>query len=96
MPRIRTITTAKEIKIFVGGDDLTKEINDLVAKGHSVHEKGVKTFITHSEVIDTTKEGSEQYTWDKPGNRVLHNKIQHTIKNGVHTTEIIGQSYRSF
>lgn len=96
MKRIRTIITSKEIKVFVGGDDLTKEVNDLVAKGHSVHENGVKTFVTHSEVIDMTKEGSEQYTWDKSGNRVLHNKIQHTIKDGVHTTEIIGHSYRNF
>jgi len=73
-----------------------KEIkHDLEVKGVSrYHRDGSKEFITH-EAIHNIEDDS--YIWDQSGDKVKHNKVRNIVqKDGTHTTEIIGTSFRNF
>ena len=75
---------------------ITKEINKALKAGKSVTVDGVRTFHTSTPVIDTTKQGSEMYTWNKPGTKVRHDVIEHslTVETGAKTTKVIGQAFK--
>ena len=73
-----------------------KEIKrDLEVKGVSRHHRnGSKEFITYDAIHNVE---DDSYIWDKSGDKVKHNKVRHIVaKDGAHTTEIIGTSYRTF
>ena len=63
--------------------------------GQSLHHSdGSKEFITYDVIHDHE---TNTYIWDKSGDRVKHNKVRHIVqKDGTHTTEIIGTTFRTF
>lgn len=89
------------MEVFIGdGEGIVKEIDAAIkkglAKGESVTRDGVKTFHTHDVIMDSSKEGSAAFIWDKSGERVKHNKILVTIRDGERTEEVIGTCFRSW
>jgi len=104
-----TVTTSKSAtqNIFIGakGPDDEEQaemiISDKVQKalkaGHQVTlEDGRKQWIEALQVIDTTKTGSDAYTWDRSGDKVLHERILFTLHVDKTTTrQVLGTSYRN-
>jgi hypothetical protein len=64
------------LHVFLGtdGDNFDEKIAGLEQPdGHAVEAAdGSAVWIADAEVVDTTKSGSDQYTWDKSGNRIKH------------------------
>lgn len=58
---------------------------------------GSREWIEDEMVVDTSKAGSDQYTWAKDGNRVLHHRIRHTFhKDGRHEQVLLKKIYKAF
>lgn len=61
--------------LHVYDDDSVERIHDVVMRalrqGESVVRQGVRAHIDDQPVVDLRARGSNQYTWDKTGNRVL-------------------------
>jgi len=63
------------------------------------HRDGSREFVTHDPIVDLSPETpeSDRYTWDKSGDRVKHNTVKHIVlKDGTHSEEIIGTTFRKF
>lgn len=76
----RTTKTTRRVgdtlHVFIGteADDFSGKIASLESPdGHAVvSDDGSAVWITDVEVVDTSKSGSDRYTWDRSGNRVKH------------------------
>jgi hypothetical protein len=79
--------------IFDAGsrDKVLPEIRRALRTGYTVRwENGIREWWILQERVDTSKQGSEQYEWDKAGERVRANLIQYLCdKSGNVTTKII-------
>ena len=96
---IEKIQIGTTLEVFIGAciKEKAAAIKKGLAKGEIVIRDGVKTFHTHDAIFDGSKVGSEQYIWDKSGDRVKQNKILVTIaKDGTRTEEIIGTVFRKW
>jgi len=80
------------------GDVLREDARKALAKGKVVvWEDRRKQWINTDCITDTSKEGSEVWTWDKSGNRVKCERTLHTLHNdGTRTSEVIGTCWRNF
>ena len=71
---------------------ITKKLNRGCKR---INSDGSEVWVHYEAVVDTSKEGSAQYKWDKGGNRCLHNRVVYRRWNGGSVyPEITGQSYR--
>ncbi len=92
------------LNIVIGStvEEVNKEVDKIVAKalrdGSVVRfPDGRMVWDNVTEVVDTTKEGSQAYTWHKDGNRVLHRRFRVTKSpDGVVTKENRGTCWRLF
>lgn len=87
------------IHVFLGteSDDFGEKITSLeTPDGHGVvSEDGSEVWITDVEVVDTSKEGSDRYTWDKSGNRVKHARTRFTRDSaGNVRSEVLRHVYK--
>lgn len=93
-----TIGTTKRLFIHTADDrkEVAKKAKKLVKPaGGVIHWwDGSVGWFEFREVVDTTKHGSEMYTWHKDGNRVLHETVEHTVRGGNHTARVTGTCYR--
>ncbi len=69
-----------------------------LANGESVvRPDGTEEWITYNPIIDTTKVGSKQYTWDKNGERVKSEKVRYLkSKDGTIVQEVIGTVFKTY
>lgn len=80
-------TTAEEI---LGG--LRKS---LVPNGDGlIFSDSHREFIEDVAVVDTSKSGSDQYTWDKTGNKVLHRRVYVTVIDNKRSEKLIRKVYK--
>ena len=99
---IESIRIFDTLHIFVGtGNESDKAKQKVVDKGHAdghtVIRKGVKTHHHFKPFQDLSKSGSDQYIFDKSGNRVKGNLVEYTNQeDGSVTKRIIRTTYRSF
>lgn len=92
------------LNVVIGStvEEVNKEVDKIVVKalrdGSVVKfPDGRKVWDDVLEVVDTTKEGSQAYTWHKDGNRVLFRKVRFTKSpDGVVTKEDRGTCWRLF
>ena len=98
--KIESIRVHDHLHIFVGdgpeGDKAKQKVVDKGHRdGHSVIRKGVKTHHHFEPIQDLSKSGSDQYTWDKSGDRVKGNIVEYTNnEDGSVTKRIIKTTYR--
>ena len=79
------------------GTAVQKVIDRGHAAGAGVTIKGVKTHHHFEPIVDLSKSGSDQYIWDKSGDRVKGNLVEVTNqKDGSVTKQIIRTTYRTF
>lgn len=97
---VRLIQVGSNLNVIVGAT--TNETNTLAAKvvarahasGESAIENGVTTWVEFNEIVDTTKSGSDVYTWR--GDKVKCNKVLVTKDaNGDVTRKVIGTTWRA-
>ena len=99
---IESIKIGNTLHVFVGtGNEIDKAKQEAVDKGHaaghSVTRKGVKTHHHFEASVDLSKPGSDQYTFDKSGNRVKGNLVEYTNQeDGSVTKRIIRTTYRNY
>ena len=55
-----------------------------------------KQWVDAEVIVDTSKEGSAQFTWDASGNRVKCNRFLVSLKDGEITKELINTCFRNF
>ena len=95
---IETITVGSVLNIVIGsgGKDVKQEIVDKGhAAGHSVTRKGITTHHHFEAIVDLSKSGSDQYTYDKSGDRVKGHLVEYTNnEDGSVTKRIIKTTYR--
>lgn len=62
-------------------DQAEKQIEkNMIENGVSVHRAGgIRQFYRDDPIIDTTKTGADQYTWNKNGERVKHKRFLITV-----------------
>ena len=94
-----SITTPARVEIILYTEADVEKVEAKVRKalvaGHEVMRDGSRIFMDHREVLDTSRNGAAMYTWDKSGDRVLHERVIHTVqRDGTHTEKIIGTCYR--
>lgn len=99
---VSSMRSGGTLNVYIGsGDELAKakarDIKKAHAKGESAEVAGVKTWITHKAVIDTSKDGSDMFTWDKSGNRIKQTKILVTVDaDGKRTEEVLGTVFKNY
>ena len=87
--------TSSTVYIFSETPAIEKSVNVQIHKnlmdGETLfHSNGSKEFIIDEPILNPENTGSEQFIWDKSGNKVKHNRIKHTVsKSGEHKTEIM-------
>jgi len=54
-----------------------------------------REFIEDVAVVDTSKSGADQYTWDKTGNKVLHRRVYVTVIDGKRSEKLIRKVYKA-
>lgn len=60
-------------------------------------EDGTREYWISSMIVDVSKEGSEQYTWDATGNLVLHETTAHLVyPTGERGRRPLRRRYKSF
>ena len=81
----------------VAADTLDKGKRAL-KQGHRVQwADGSQQWQTTATVLDSSKQGSAQYTWDKSGNKVKHNVFLVTkLPNGDVTKDLVRTTWRNF
>lgn len=94
-------TKTKNVFVWQVGEDVTaieKAITKLLNKGaQRVDKDGTKTWVEYQPVVDTSKEGSDQYTWGSDGNRCLHERVVYRLPSlGELERTVTGRSYRRF
>lgn len=99
-PKIKTARCGNTLYVFDETEEqrIAQVIEQRMLKGAmQILNDGTKRWIEYDPVIDTTKEGSEQYKWDKSGNKVLTATVQHELRpNGEHSKIILKRSYRRY
>jgi hypothetical protein len=93
-------TATKHVFLYVDVDaeEIAKKIQKLMNKGGVlIHVDGSREWHEWEQIVDTTKSGSEQYTWDKTGNKVLCQLVRHHTMNGLAMKkQIIRKRFRKF
>tara|TARA_B100000131_G_scaffold88264_1_gene85115 strand:- start:225 stop:572 length:348 start_codon:yes stop_codon:yes gene_type:complete len=104
---IVTTSKAAHPRVWIGAkgtDDeeradkvIAEEIQKALKAGHEVTlQDGRKQWIESLLVIDTEKSGSDAYTWNKSGDKVLHERVLFTLNtDNTLSKEVIGKSYRN-
>ena len=99
---ISSMKSGNTINVYIGkGDDLEKakarDIKKAHAKGESATVDGVKTWITYNVIVDTSKESSDMFTWDKSGNKVKNERVLVTVDaDGNRTEEVLGTVFKNY
>jgi len=57
---------------------------------------GTRTWIEDQPVFDSSKEGSDRYTWDRTGNRVLCERIRFQQDGDEMLTRVLKRVWREF
>lgn len=99
--KIETIDDkGRTLHIFDGPSAVSveKDVQKAMKKGATIRRQdGTKEWIDHHVILDTTKKGSKQYTWDKAGEKVKHKTVHIKIDiEGKRTEQIIGKTFRKF
>lgn len=88
--------------LFIYDDGTEPEIEAkakrALANGVSVvRADGTEEWITYNPIIDSAKVGSEQYIWDKSGEKVKSEKVRHLkSKDGTITQEVIRTVFKTY
>ena len=91
--RVRSCKIGTTLYQIIGDDKgCKKEVKRLLNLGGVIIEGNTKMWINVSIVHDPTKEGSNQYTWK--GDKVAHDRILVTIKDGIRTEEKLSRVWR--
>ena len=100
---VEAVMWGSQIQIIIGGDDddMSGAVGQVIRKalksGHKVTHRGVSRWVTYTVLFDSSRIGSEAYTWDKSGNRVAHHRIMHTQnEGGIVSKEVVGTVYKLF
>ena len=98
--QVKSIHCGNTLFIFDGDsqtciDSVNKDVQRKLEQGNSIkHNDGSREFIIYDAIRNAD---DDTYIWDKSGNKVKHNKVRHIVtKDGTHTTEIVGTSFRNF
>ncbi len=76
---------------------ITKKIKRALAKGETIiHEDKSREWIETIPIHDPTKTGSDEYVWDKSGDRIKCNRIRHTSKDGNRETETLSPVFKGW
>lgn len=89
------------LEIFSPGGEAEAEVMGRVAKAMErgcavTFPDGRKEWIDVNPYVDLTKSGSDQYTWHKDGERVLHTRERVTVKDGVSTRVALEDVWRKW
>jgi len=104
MPKLikETRTVGDTQYVFYGAlqdaEQIAKKIKDLaIPDGHAVkNPDGSEVFIRDEVLIDTTQQGSNQFTFDKTGNKVKHARtFYHKSAEGIVTKKFLRFVYKS-
>lgn len=70
------------------GEQIVKKM--IIPDGHAmIKPDGSAEWVADIEVVDTTKQGSNQYTWDKTGNRIRHARTRFTKASSGEITSVV-------
>jgi len=78
-------------------EDVNNEIErEMIRTGRSRIDGGIATWIEDSAVVDLNQDASSQYTWDKAGNKVKHQRLRVTkSKRGVIAKQFVKYVYKT-
>lgn len=99
---ISSMQAGDTLNVYIGkGEEIEKakasDIKKAHAKGESAIHDGIKTWITHNVIFDTSKEGSDAFTWDASGNKVKNERILVTVDaEGNRTEEMLGTVFKNY
>ncbi len=82
-------------------DETTRDLvleENIVPEGHAaIFEDGSSEWVIDEIVSDTSKTGSDMFTWDKSGNRVKYERCRYRkTADGVVTREVEKTVFKSF
>jgi len=78
-------------------EEIEKKLWKAMVKGATAtYPGGRKSWINDSPILDTSKEASKMYTWDRTGNKVQCRRIVYTDNGGEITKKECGKTWRSF
>lgn len=101
----KTVTIGDTLFVFVGQGESDRAASDariqelidsLKPNGDSLRfQDGTCIFVEDVVCFDSTKAGSDCWTWDKTGNRAKHARTRITISNGERTETVLAYVYKA-
>jgi hypothetical protein len=96
------VTIGDTLQVYVGTDAVNTSMPADIRKGLNRGDvvkfsDGTKQFIDIDMIIDTSKTGSDAFTWNAAGDKVKHNRVLVTIdKDGNRSTKVLGSVFKKF
>lgn len=102
---MRTVRMGDTLRVYVMKPEDTQKMEPLIEaeikralnRGQTVEEDGIQQWIEEIEVRDSSKSGSEAYTWHPDGNRIwVEKKLVTKFKDGAIVRQPAGFVWRKW